>query len=272
MNKQEFLKELELLLADIPVEEKQEALDFYNNYFQDAGPENEEKIIEELGSPKQVAASIKRELINTQIVTQDTVSNEAQNASDNTTYRDPYSCSRKPDYSSYQGNGQYHNQNQYSGNRNTQNYTNQETKNSSSGLKARLESWDFYRNNKGLCIVLFIILLICSSPVWGGALAAVFGLCVGLLGILFGFIVASASLALAGFVGGVSLIAIGIGTFVVSIGTGLFLVGLGIIFFAFGVLFTVATLAICGRFIPWCVKGITHAIRGNNYTAGGATA
>lgn len=62
MNKQEFLRQLEYLLRDIPQNERREAMEYYQNYFEDAGPENEAKIIEELGSPQEVAASIKKNL------------------------------------------------------------------------------------------------------------------------------------------------------------------------------------------------------------------
>lgn len=59
MNRQEFMKRLEELLTDISTEEKEEALAYYTGYFEDAGEENEEKIIQELESPEQLAASIK---------------------------------------------------------------------------------------------------------------------------------------------------------------------------------------------------------------------
>lgn len=62
MNRNEFMRELELLLADLSQTEKEEALEYYNNYFEDAGPENEEIVIKELGSPAQVAQSIKKDL------------------------------------------------------------------------------------------------------------------------------------------------------------------------------------------------------------------
>ena len=62
MNKKEFLKQLEQLLLDIPESERREAVEYYENYFEDAGPEMEQKIIEELGSPQEVAASIKKNL------------------------------------------------------------------------------------------------------------------------------------------------------------------------------------------------------------------
>lgn len=62
MNRKEFLRQLEQLLGDIPENERREAMEYYQNYFEDAGPENEAKIIEELGSPEKVATSIKKDL------------------------------------------------------------------------------------------------------------------------------------------------------------------------------------------------------------------
>lgn len=62
MNKEKFLNQLERLLMDIPESERREAIEYYQNYFEDAGPEKESQIIEELGSPQEVAASIKKNL------------------------------------------------------------------------------------------------------------------------------------------------------------------------------------------------------------------
>jgi uncharacterized membrane protein len=50
---------LDELLADITEAEKDEALSYYEEYFEDAGPENEEEVISSLGSPEKVAATIK---------------------------------------------------------------------------------------------------------------------------------------------------------------------------------------------------------------------
>lgn len=55
MNRQEFMRRLEQLLEGIPEEEKREAIACYTSYFEDAGEENEEKIIRELESPEKVA-------------------------------------------------------------------------------------------------------------------------------------------------------------------------------------------------------------------------
>lgn len=62
MNRIEFMTELAALLQDVPVEERQEAMKYYNDYFDDAGEENEQRVIEELGSPSRVAATIKADL------------------------------------------------------------------------------------------------------------------------------------------------------------------------------------------------------------------
>lgn len=59
MNRQQFMKELERLLQDIPENERREALQYYNDYFDDAGVEKEADIIRELGSPEQVAHTIR---------------------------------------------------------------------------------------------------------------------------------------------------------------------------------------------------------------------
>lgn len=61
MNREEFLRQLERLLSDIPESERREAMEYYQNYFEDAGPEKEASIIEELGSPEEVASSIKKD-------------------------------------------------------------------------------------------------------------------------------------------------------------------------------------------------------------------
>ncbi len=62
MKKQEFMNQLESLLQDIPEQERTEAIQYYNDYFEDAGEENEQEVVEALGSPYKVAENIKRDL------------------------------------------------------------------------------------------------------------------------------------------------------------------------------------------------------------------
>lgn len=62
MMRQEFMEHLEKLLWDISENERKEALQYYNDYFDDAGAENEQNVIQSLGSPKKVAESIRRDM------------------------------------------------------------------------------------------------------------------------------------------------------------------------------------------------------------------
>ena len=62
MNRIEFMTELASLLQDIPVEERKDAMQYYNDYFDDAGEEQEQQVIEELESPAKVAEKIKADM------------------------------------------------------------------------------------------------------------------------------------------------------------------------------------------------------------------
>ena len=58
MDRNEFMAQLERLLKDIPENDRKDALEWYQDYFDEAGPENEANVIQELGSPGKVASSI----------------------------------------------------------------------------------------------------------------------------------------------------------------------------------------------------------------------
>lgn len=58
MTRQEYMKQLAALLAAMPEAERRDALDYYEEYFDAAGPEKEAQTIQELGSPRNVAEKI----------------------------------------------------------------------------------------------------------------------------------------------------------------------------------------------------------------------
>lgn len=62
MNRMDFMKQLEMLLTDISETEKEEAMQYYNDYLDDAGVENEQEVMEALGTPEQLAKVIKEGL------------------------------------------------------------------------------------------------------------------------------------------------------------------------------------------------------------------
>ena len=62
MNRIEYMTKLASLLQDIPEVERKDAMKYYNDYFDEAGEDNEEQVIREFGAPEEVAENIKADL------------------------------------------------------------------------------------------------------------------------------------------------------------------------------------------------------------------
>ena len=58
MNRNEYMAALRRALSVLPEEERASALRYYEEYFDDAGPENEQRVIADLGAPEKVAEQI----------------------------------------------------------------------------------------------------------------------------------------------------------------------------------------------------------------------
>lgn len=67
MTRTEYMEQLEKHLKKLPHKEYFEAINFFNEYFDEAGPEREAEIIEELGSPKEAASELINNMLNKQI-------------------------------------------------------------------------------------------------------------------------------------------------------------------------------------------------------------
>ncbi len=61
MNKEEYMQRLADALEGVPQSEKEEALQYYNDYFDDAGAETIQGVMKSLGSPENLAQTIKGE-------------------------------------------------------------------------------------------------------------------------------------------------------------------------------------------------------------------
>lgn len=58
MNRQEFMKILARGINTLPEEEFNDAISYYNEYFDEAGEKKEKKVIKELGDPNRIAEQI----------------------------------------------------------------------------------------------------------------------------------------------------------------------------------------------------------------------
>ena len=221
MRKDEFLRKLEMLLSDISQEEREEAMAFYRGYFEDAGIGNEARILEELGSPENVAEIIKRDLGMITVPEQDRSNYQKTNDTSGTYYK--WSDSQQTQsYESYAGN---------------QNHESQKEKD---------RSW---------LVPFIIVIAVITFPTWFGILAGlvgtVFGLSVALIAVTFSMFVVGAV-----FVGlGIAMLA-GLAAAVVSIPVGLAFVGSGLLILALAMLLLLACVGVFGKFLPWACKGI----------------
>ncbi|QGW99791.1 DUF1700 domain-containing protein [Streptococcus ruminicola] len=68
MTRSDYLAKLDKYLKKLPKEDYLEAMDYFREYFDEAGPENEEEVIAELGAPKDAAHDIISRLLDEKIV------------------------------------------------------------------------------------------------------------------------------------------------------------------------------------------------------------
>lgn len=242
MSRKEFMEQLEKLLMDIPQEEREEALTYYNGYFEDAGEENEASIIQELESPEKVARIIKAD------VGAEEEMEYSESGYSDTRFRQQEEVGRREQARGYQrgargGAGR--------------------TDASGSSQSYRRGGYDFdsqkaapqERDNSKT--ILLIILAVVTCPIWIGLLGGFFGLAVGAVATVFGLLLAAVILVFVFYVVGFVLIGVGISMFTVgSIGVSMGLFGAGCLLLAIGILGTVACVWLLGRFLPWMVRGI----------------
>lgn len=261
MSRWEFMRQLEELLSDISPSEREEALQYYNDYINDAGRENEAEAIKSLGTPEQVAQSVKEGLgesfdmgeftengfsgsstakRNSIVKMEESVSygNGAEAAG-------AYESSHREDTDAY-SSGTYTDQTTQSGG-----YTGQTVENEAS-KKEKLPDW---------AIVLIVIGCILLSPVLIAAAGTVISVIFGIVAALFGIIIGVAAAAIALVIAGIALVVAGFGGLLahplVSVG----LVGAGLICLALGILFVMLEVFLCGICLPGIFKGIIYIFK-----------
>lgn len=226
MNKDEFLRQLEVLLSGISQEERTEALAFYRSYFEDAGEANEAKILEELESPQKVADSIIKDL---GVQPGEACSSGAQGASAGAEWNPAVQ-------SAPEGAAQNAAKGVPQGAAQNAAYSTQE--------KDGMPGWA-------------IVLLVITSPVWLVMILVILSALLGIVAALFGIAIAVVAVMGALLICGVVIFGAGIGTAIAgnpAIGIGL--MGAGLIVLAIGILAVVLVVWIFGGFLPWALKGI----------------
>lgn len=230
MRREEFLRQLEMLLSDISAEERADAMEFYRSYFEDAGIGNEERILEELGSPENVAEIIKRDLGMVAV---------RETAGGNGTYDET-----KHTYTYHNGRSEYQ-QSEYQQSKYQQSQSGGYTMYNDSSYA---DDENAKRRKKYL--IIGIIIAVFTFPFWIGIVS-------GLFGIIFGASIALIASTFAMFVVGLAFVGVGIPMIAgISGAAGVAFIGAGLIILAIAILLLNACVWIFGKFFPWAITGI----------------
>ena len=221
MDRAQFMRELESLLADIPETERREALEFYENYFDDAGPENEVSVIRELGSPQKVAAIIKADL-------KDSTEQYEYGEYTENGYEDPRmkEVGQMPE--------------KYAG----------ESGETGNGNR-------FFRKGNQAVLILAVILLVFISPFVKGAVGGILTFVVGILLLPFWLIVGLGIGSVILLILGIVAIGAGVGICATMTGTGIMSMGIGCLLIALGILMALGLISIAIRIVPKWFRKIT---------------
>ncbi|MDD3277538.1 MAG: DUF1700 domain-containing protein [Lachnospiraceae bacterium] len=273
MNRVEFMGQLERLLYNLPDEERQDALDYYNDYFDEAGNEHEAEVLRELGSPGRVAALIRAGYQNGAEASQD--GEYTENGYQETRFAEHAQTPARYGTSSGQQEGKRTSASEFAeaaadkarswkaeqdrrrsaARENASNTSEKDETNTGTGHD------NFYqrpvRHRRGVGgWVLIIILIIFAAPIFAGTLGGVFGIAGGLLGGAFGIFGACIGL----FTGGVISIVRGCVILLTSPGTGLAAIGIGCLFLAVGILLLLFVVWLAFKVLPWFVRLVVNLI------------
>ena len=254
MNRTEFLSQLENLLRNISPEERAEALQYYNDYFDDAGAENEQEVLEALGDPKKVAENIRKDLYASPkgtIAPDKSLTTYGQEINHNDSYGQEtgYNNSYGQETGYNVSYGQERGYNVSYGQRTQYRDGYEQPWETNTPKKEGMETWK---------IVLITIICVILSPAIIGVAAGVFGCVIGLAAAWFALILAFGVTVMALFAVTVVLAMVAIGCFGASPMVGLAVIAAALICCGVGILFLMLTVAMAGIATPAICKGIAR--------------
>ncbi len=248
MRKEAFLRQLEYLLQDLPEIEREEAMNYYRDYLDEAGSENEEDVLREFGSPERIAAIIRSD-VNGNL---EDGGSFTEKGYEDERFRDPnFQLTNRMDLpEACAGANHESRQNKEDGgawHSNGKEYVYEEKK-----LKPR--------TNGCLKVILCIILLCVASPFALGMGGAVLGILIG------GVVAFGVLLMLVGifcliffFIGIVALVA-GIASIMQDPPIAVFVIGVGLLNLGFGCLTLLFSVWFYGKAIPWLFRRIGNGL------------
>lgn len=293
MNRAEFMRRLTELLGDVPPTEREEAIQYYNDYFDDAGAENENGVIASLGTPEELARTIKAGLNDggsggeftesgftgytphprDEVMRTGDMDGAQANGTDSsgqaggTQWGSRTGGANQTQSSTHSGNAYYEGgyykrtagEGVYGGRQDKRNYDNpygQTSQGAAPGSGTSCQRQEQKQGMSGGMIVLIVILAVLTSPVWIGLLGGFFGVAAGLLAALFGIFLAFLIIGVALVVVSAALLVTGIAVMFSAPLAGLCVVGTALVLFSLGLVFVWLMVLMAGLAIPALVRGV----------------
>ena len=262
MTRDEFMKELAYLLQDIQDEDKDDAVQYYTDYFEEAGPDKEAEVIQELGSPERIAAIIRADIAGH---LEDGGEFTEQGYQDER-FRDPgYAMAKRldlPEERENGGQGKYSRRQGFNQKRSfnqKQSFDQEPGKTYTEGSNGTSQTPP-PRTSKVIKLILWAVLIIVAFPLFLGVGGGLLGLAAGILGILAAILVTLGATTFAVLLGGIVMFPYGVLHMfshpldgLMTSGTGLILLGAGALCLALSVLFY-------GRFVPFVIRSIVNGL------------
>ena len=228
MGRKEFMEQLAALLGDISPQEREEALDYYERYFDEAG-DDLQQAIDHLGSPQKVAQDIKSGLKGEYFCTE----NGAESAASDTE-------SKTPAF-----------------------YVEEEKK--GDRAKASAAKWSFWSwwedQNTIMRVIWFALALAILIPAAGavlgtatGLLGGLIGIVVGIFGLIIGILAGALGIMIAAYIFGAVSIVYGAVMLFVNPFRGLMSLGLGCIGLAVGIFMTFLCIWLYLKMLPVLIR------------------
>lgn len=228
MGRKEFMEQLAALLGDISPQEREEALDYYERYFDEAGDDLQQPI-DHLGSPQKVAQDIKSGLKGEYFYTE----NGAESAASDTE-------SKTPAF-----------------------YVEEEKK--GDRAKASAAKWSFWSwwedQNTIMRVIWFALALAILIPAAGavlgtatGLLGGLIGIVVGIFGLIIGILAGALGIMIAAYIFGAVSIVYGAVMLFVNPFRGLMSLGLGCIGLAVGIFMTFLCIWLYLKMLPVLIR------------------
>lgn len=243
MTKHDFMRELAYLLQDIENEDKDEALQYYEDYFDEAGPERESQVIEEFGSPERIAAIIRADLAG-QLEKGGEFTDQGY---EDARFKDPLYQVATPVEDTAKQEQQTGSKDGFFQRRK------QEAPHRSQDTKPRT-----FRTNRTLKLILWGILILIAAPILLGIGGGIFEISSGIFGISVMLLVLLAFLTLGTLLGGIILLPWGIISMFSSPLEGLGVAGAGLICLGAGALLLALSLLFYGIFLPFVIRSTAN--------------